>query len=61
MIIKQQAKPFILLMQEGEFITHLVVGIGVRVAQCAILAAGAQRHDAEAISSEAAQPAQVLG
>jgi hypothetical protein len=52
MIIKQQAKPFILLVQEGEFITHLVVR--VRVALCALLAAGAQRHGAEAISSEAA-------
>jgi hypothetical protein len=61
MIIKQQAKPFIVLMQEGEFITHLVIGIRVRVALCALLAAGAQCHDAEAVSSEAAQPAQVLG
>jgi hypothetical protein len=39
MIIKQQAKPFILLMQEGEFITRLVIGIRVRVALCALLAA----------------------
>jgi hypothetical protein len=61
MIIKQQAKPFILLTQEGKFITHLVVGVGVRVALCALLAAGAQRHGAEAVSSEAVQPAQVLG
>jgi hypothetical protein len=60
-IIKQQAKLFILLTQEGEFITHLVVGIRVRVALCALLAAGAQCHGAEAVSSEAAQPAQVLG
>jgi hypothetical protein len=60
-IIKQQAKPFILLTQEGEFITHLVVGVKVRVALCALLATGAQHHGAEAISSEAAQPAQVLG
>jgi hypothetical protein len=61
MIIKQQAKPFILLTQEGKFITHLVVGVRVRVALCALLVAGAQRHGAEAVSSEAAQPAQVLG
>jgi hypothetical protein len=61
MIIKQQSKLFILLTQEGEFITHLIVGIRVRVALCALLAAGAQRHGAEAVSSEAAQPAQVLG
>jgi hypothetical protein len=61
MIIKQQAKPIILLMQEGKFITHLVVEIGVQVALCALLAAGAQRQGAEAVSSEAAQPAQVLG
>jgi hypothetical protein len=60
-IIEQQAKPFILLTQEGEFITHLVVGVRVRVALCALLAAGAQRHGAEAVSREAAQPAQVLG
>jgi hypothetical protein len=59
MIIKQQAKLFILLMQEGNFITHLIVGI--RVTLCALLAAGAQHHGAEALSSEAAQPAQVLG
>jgi hypothetical protein len=61
MIIKQQAKPFIILTQEGKFITHLVVGIRVRVAMCALLVAGAQGHGAEAVSSEAAQPAQVLG
>jgi hypothetical protein len=59
--IKQQAKPFILLMQEGKFITHLVIGFRVRVALCALLTAGAQCHGAEAVSSEAAQPAQVLG
>jgi hypothetical protein len=29
MIIKQQAKPFILLAQEGEFTTHLIVGFRV--------------------------------
>jgi hypothetical protein len=29
MVIKQQAKPFILLTQEGKFITYLVVGVGV--------------------------------
>jgi hypothetical protein len=61
MIIKQQAKPFILMMQEGKFITHLVVGVRVRVTLCALLAAEDQRHGAEAVSSEAAQPTQVLG
>jgi hypothetical protein len=60
-IIKKRAKPFIFLAQEGKFITHLVVGVRVRVALCALLAAGAQRHGAEAISSEAAQFAYVLG
>jgi hypothetical protein len=40
---------------------HLIVGVGIRVALCALLAAGAQRHAVEAVSSEAAQPAQVLG
>jgi hypothetical protein len=60
-IIKQRAKSFILLTQEGKFITHLVVGVRVRVAPCAHLAAGAQRHGAEAVSSEAAQTDQVLG
>jgi hypothetical protein len=60
-IIKQQAKPFILLTQEGEFITHLIVGVRVRVTLCALLAAKTQCHGAEAVSSEAAQPAQVLG
>jgi hypothetical protein len=54
MIIKQQAKSFILLMQEGKFITYLVIGVGVRVALVALLAARAKRHGAEAISSEAA-------
>jgi hypothetical protein len=61
MIINQQAKPFILLTQEGEFITHLVIGVRVRVALCALLAAEAQRHGLEAVYSEEAQPAQVLG
>jgi hypothetical protein len=60
MIIKQQAQPFIFLMQEGKFISYLVVGVGVRVALVALLAAGAKCHGAEAVSSEAAQPAQVL-
>jgi hypothetical protein len=60
-IIKQQAKTLILLTQEGKFITHLVVGIRVRVTLCALLAVGAQRHGAEVVSSEAAHPAQVLG
>jgi hypothetical protein len=61
MIIKQQAKLFILLMQEGKFITHLVVRVGVRVALVALLAAGAKHHGTKAVSSEAAQPAHVLG
>jgi hypothetical protein len=61
MVIKQRTKPLIILAQEGKFITHLVVGLRVRVALCALLAAGAQRHGLEAVSSEAAQPAQVLG
>jgi hypothetical protein len=61
MIIKQQAKSFILLTQEGKLITHLVVRVRVRVTLCALLDAGAQRHGAESVSSEAAQPAQVLG
>jgi hypothetical protein len=60
-VIKQRAKTFILLTQEGKLIMHLVVGIRVRVALCALLAAGAQRHGAEAVSREAAQPTQVLG
>jgi hypothetical protein len=41
MIIKQQAKLFILLTQEGKFIMHLVVGIGVLVTLVALLAARA--------------------
>jgi hypothetical protein len=61
MIIKQQAKPFIPLTQEGEFVTHPIIGVRVRVALCALLIAGAQCHGAEAISSEAAQPVHVLG
>jgi hypothetical protein len=56
-VIKQLAKPLILLAQEGKFITHIVVGLRVRVALCALLAARAQCHGAEAISCEAAQPA----
>jgi hypothetical protein len=48
-------------MQEGKFITHLIVGVGVQVPLVALLAAGAKRHGAEVVSSEAAQPAQVLG
>jgi hypothetical protein len=59
MIIKQQDEPFILLTREGKFIMHLVVGVRVHVALGALLAAGAQRHGTEAVSSEAAQPAQV--
>jgi hypothetical protein len=38
---------------------HLVVRVGVRVA-LGVLAGGAQRHGAEAVSSEATQPAWVL-
>jgi hypothetical protein len=57
MIIKQSTKPFILLAQEGKIIMHLVIRLRVRVALCALLAAGAQRHGAEAVSSEEAQPA----
>jgi hypothetical protein len=52
MIIKQQAKPFILLMQEGKFISYLVVGVGVTLV--VLLGARAKRHGAEAVSSEAA-------
>jgi hypothetical protein len=61
MVIKQRAKPLILLAQEGKFITHLIVGLRVRVALCALVAAGAQRHGVEAVTREAAQPAQVHG
>jgi hypothetical protein len=61
MIIKQQAKPFILLTQKGKFITHLVVGVGVRVTLVALLAIGAQRNGAEAVSGEVAQSTQILG
>jgi hypothetical protein len=60
MIIKQQAKPFILPTQEGKFITHLVVGVGVRVTLVALLDAGAKFHGAEAVSSEAACPLRFL-
>jgi hypothetical protein len=61
MIIKKQANPFILLTQEGKFISYLVVRVGVRVALVALLAIGTKRHGAEVVSSEAAQPVQVLG
>jgi hypothetical protein len=61
MNIKQQAKAFILLTQEGKFISYLVIGVVVRVTLVALLAAGAKRHGAEAVSSKASQPAQVLG
>jgi hypothetical protein len=61
MITKQRAKPFILLTQEVKLITHLVVGVRLRVALCALIAARAQRHGAKVVSCEAAQPAQVLG
>jgi hypothetical protein len=40
---------------------YLVIRVGVRVALVALLATGAKRHCAEAITSEAAQPTQVLG
>jgi hypothetical protein len=55
MIIKQQAKTFILLTQEGKFITYLVVGVGVQVTLVALFAAEAKRHGAKAVSSEEAQ------
>jgi hypothetical protein len=61
MIIKQQTKPFILLMQEGKIVMYLILGIRVRVTLVTLLAAGPKSHGAEAISSEAAQPTQVLG
>jgi hypothetical protein len=61
MIIKKQTKPFILQMQEGKFISYLIIRVRVRVPLVALLAAGAKRHGAEAVSSKAAQPAQVLG
>jgi hypothetical protein len=61
MIIKQQAKSFILLTQEGKFISYLVIGVRVRVALVALLSTGAKGHGVEAVSSEAAQSAQVLG
>jgi hypothetical protein len=48
-------------MQEWKFITYLVVGVGVRVALVALLAAGAKRHGTEAVSGEAGQSTQVLG
>jgi hypothetical protein len=61
MVIKQLAKTVILLMQEGKLVTHLILGVRVRVTLVTLLAAGATSHAAEAISREAAQPAQVLG
>jgi hypothetical protein len=61
MVIKQQAKPFILLMQEGKLVMYLILGVGVRVALVTLLTVGSKRHGAEAISSKAAQPTQVLG
>jgi hypothetical protein len=57
MIIKQQAKRFILLTQEGKFITYFVIRVRVRVALVPLLAAGAKRHGAKAVFREAAQPA----
>jgi hypothetical protein len=49
------------MIQEGKLITYLILRIRVRVALVILLAARAKRHGAEAISSEAAQPTQVLG
>jgi hypothetical protein len=60
-VIKQQAKPFILLTQEGKLVTYLIIRVRVRVALVTLLAAGAKYHGVEAISSKAAQPTQVLG
>jgi hypothetical protein len=60
-VIRQQAKLFIILMQEGKLVTYLIIGVGIRVALVTLIAVGAKRHGAEAISSKAAQPTQVLG
>jgi hypothetical protein len=60
-VIKQQAKPFILLTQEGKLVMYLILGIRVRVTLVSLLATGAKLHGVGAISSEAAQPTQVLG
>jgi hypothetical protein len=48
-------------MQEGKVVMYLIFGVRVRVALVTLLAAEAKRHGAEAISSGAAQPTQVLG
>jgi hypothetical protein len=61
MVIKQQAKLFILLMQEGKLFTYLIFRVRVRVALVTLLSTGVKHHGAEPISSEAAQPTQVLG
>jgi hypothetical protein len=55
MVIKQQAKSFILLMQEGKLITYLILRVGVRVTLVTLLAAEAKRH------GEAAQSTQIIG
>jgi hypothetical protein len=51
----------VLLTQEGNLITYLILGVIVRVTLVTLLAARATSHAVEAISREAAQPAQVLG
>jgi hypothetical protein len=48
-------------MQEGKLVTYLILGIRVRVTLVTLFTAGAKCHAAETISSEAAQPTQVLG
>jgi hypothetical protein len=60
-IIKQFDKLLILLEQKGKLITYLILGVGVSVPLATRLVAGATCHDAEAVSREVAQPAQVLG
>jgi hypothetical protein len=60
-VIKQLAKTLILLTQEGQLVTYLILKVGVRVTLVNLLAAGATSHAVEAISREAAQPAQLLG
>jgi hypothetical protein len=61
MVIKQQAKSFILLMQEGKLITYLILRVGVRVTLVTLLAAEAKRHGADAITSEVVQSTQIIG
>jgi hypothetical protein len=45
------------LVQEGEFITYLILRVRVRVVILTLLATRVVCHAAEAISCEAAQPA----